>query len=61
MGFMRGRVAGGADAFAAAPPARGAEGSNGVSHLCLKRRRILDAIKTEEFYSYSTVSGCGGG
>lgn len=29
MGFMRGRVAGGADAFAAARPARGAEGSNG--------------------------------
>ena len=27
MGFMRGRVAGGADAFAAARPARGAGGS----------------------------------
>lgn len=47
--------------LAAARPVRGAEGSNGISHLCLKRRRILDAIKTEEFYSYSTVSGCGGG
>ena len=41
MGFMRGRVSGGADAFAAARPARGAEGSNGASHLCLKRRRCL--------------------
>jgi len=51
MGFMRGRVAGGADAFAAARPARGAEGSNGVSHLCLKRGKGSESSSLSGAYS----------